>query len=448
MKYFFTLTFSLLVTSSLWAQKIAKSQALEDLTFLERILVNGHPVNYNPAHPKVTLLPLLQKLKANQQDSLTSTQFQRLLREAIFRMGCVHTRISKVPTEPGKTNKVFFPSSLWIRNGILVDTLNRAVQAINGIAAQQLVDEIRHLYASDGATTALSTAVFNKNSSWLVSQYLNYPAQYTMRLDTTTLLLQAVSSPPSVPHTSSSSADQVLFRNEDNVFYLTSSVPVLKLTEFRKNDRALIKKSFRYLEQTPAKQLILDLRDNLGGNRQSAVALTQHLLKDVAFSYTILQPKPSIWQYLNGKGKLYLALSKLKYNVGQFYRGQKTALGRAFVYRYRPSKHPFEGQVYVLTDGYTASASTMVTSWLKQHSSARFVGQQSGGGYNGNNGGSFPTVTLPNTKYEISTPAYRLILDAGSSQAQGIMPDVIIEPDGAKDAALKRTIELIGAGGE
>lgn len=447
MKYFVTLSCWLLLTPGLWAQKIAKSQALEDLGFLNQTLVNGHPVNYNPVHQKVTLLPLLQKLNASQQDSLTPTQFRRLLGEAIFRIGCVHTRIRKAPTGPSKTNKVFFPASLWIRNGTLVDTLNRTVRAINGINAQQLVHEIGHFYASDGATTALSTAVFNRHSSLLVSQYLNYPSHYTMRLDTVSLFLKAVTPPLTVPLASNPYAAQVLFRHMDNLFYLTPTAPVLKLTQFGKNDRALLKQSFWYLERTQAKQLILDLRGNLGGNRKSAVALTQHVLKE-GFSYAILQPKLATRQYLNRQGQLSFILAKLKYNVGHFYRGRKTALGRAFVYRYKPSKRPFGGQVYVLTDGYTASASTMVTSWLKQHSSALFVGQQSGGGYNGNNGGSFPAVTLPNTQYEITLPAFRLILDAGSSQAQGIIPDVVIDPDGDEDAALKRTLALIGSGVE
>ncbi len=75
--------------------------------------------------------------------------------------------------------------------------------------------------------------------------------------------------------------------------------------------------------------------------------------------------------------------------------GKADGVGTIICYRYKPKKDRFDGQIYVLTDGYTASASTMVTSWLKQHSKALFIGQQPGGGYNGNNGG-FAEVTLPN----------------------------------------------------
>lgn len=442
MKYWLTVSFLLFSIPFLSAQKIARTAAIEDLTFLNQAVVNGHPVNYNPNHQKVTLLPLLQKLNATETDSLTPAEFRLWLNEAIFRIGCVHTRISKIPTKGNQTGMVFFPTSVFIRNGTLVDTLNREIQSINGIPAQQLVDELGYLYASDGATRALSTAVFNRNSSLLLSKYLNYPSQYAIRLDTTSLVLKAVNSPHAAPVASNQYTDTVLFSNASNVFYQTPTVPVLKLTHFSKQDGALFKQAFGYLERNQSKNLILDLRGNLGGNRKSAVLLTQYLLKN-AFRYSILQPTLATRQYLNSRGQLYFFLSRLKYNVGHIFLGKKTALGRAFVYRYKPRKNPFQGQIYVLTDGYTASASTMVTSWLKQHSSAFFVGQQSAGGYNGNNGGSFLLMTLPNSKYEISMPAYRLMLDPQSDQAQGIIPDEIIEPAFYEDNTLHRTIGLI-----
>lgn len=444
MKFVVTLSFVLLLPPGLWAQKIARTKALQDLTFLNQAVVNGHPVNYNPARRPVTLLPLIQKLNAAHQDSLTPTEFRLLLNEAIFTIGCVHTRIASSPPTARKLDPVFLPTAVFIRNGTLVDTLNRQIQSINGVAAQQLVKQFSCGYASDGTTTALATAVFNKNSCRLVSQYLNYPAQYTIRLDTTSLLLNAGKSIPTQPVAPSPDEATVLVKNADNVFYRTPTVPVLKLTQFAKTDRALLKQTFRYLARAQARNLILDLRGNLGGHRNTAVLLTQHLLNK-SFSYIMLQPRLATRQYVTSQGKLYLFLAKLKYNVGNCFLGRQTALGRAFVYHYKPKKNHFEGQVYVLTDGYTASASTMVTSWLKQHSSALFIGQQSGGGYNGNNGGSFPRVKLPDTQYEIIFPAYRLLLDSHSGQFQGIIPDVVVEPSLYQDNTLRQTIALIGS---
>ena len=127
--------------------------------------------------------------------------------------------------------------------------------------------------------------------------------------------------------------------------------------------------------------LIIDLKRNLGGNRESAVSLTKNLVPN-SFSYSILQPKLNTKKYLDGKGRIYLLLFKLKYNIGNIFKGNQTELGKEFVYNFKPKKNNYKGQIFVLIDGYTASACAMVTSWLKQHTKATFIGQQSGCGYN------------------------------------------------------------------
>ncbi|RZK33871.1 MAG: hypothetical protein EOO61_14550 [Hymenobacter sp.] len=69
----------------------------------------------------------------------------------------------------------------------------------------------------------------------------------------------------------------------------------------------------------------------------------------------------------------------------------------------------------------------MVTSWVKQYTTAIFIGSQAGGGYNGNNGGSFPLLTLPYSKMQLRFPVYRLILDETSSQRHGLVPDYLVD---------------------
>jgi len=120
-------------------------------------------------------------------------------------------------------------------------------------------------------------------------------------------------------------------------------------------------------------------------------------------------------------------------------RGKKTTLGRSFQYSYKPrKKHHFDGEIFVLTDGFTASSATMLTSWLKQFSDATFYGTQASGGYNGNNGGSFPLITLPDSQMIIRFPAYRLIFDENSGQNEGVTPDHFIDGDADYDTVLKR----------
>lgn len=442
MKYCSIICILLFLGNYSLAQSIAKEKAIEDLAFLNEAVINGHPVNYNPANKKVTVDGVFQKLKNADKDSLTIIEFRSVLNEAIFEIGCVHTRIAKMVMPESKRDKLFFPTLVFIKNDKLVDSLTNEIRSINGVSAGQLIHDFRQLYASDGATSALSMAVFNKNSSALISRYFNYPTEYKIDRENGITSIVAIKEIPKIPDNVNSRKGDWLYTNAENRFYMQDTIPVLKLANFYRNDISFLNRVFTYIEKYNSNYLILDLRGNLGGNRNSAVHLLKWLLTD-SFTYSILQPKLSIKRYLNGKGKFYLFLSKLKYNVGNLFRARSTTLGREFVYHYKPKKNSFKGQIYVLMDGYTASASTMVTSWLKQHTKAVFIGQQSAGGYNGNNGGSFPSITLPNTKCQIVFPAYRLLLDGKSAQDYGIVPDLIVEPIIREDSVLTKTIELI-----
>jgi len=442
MKQFFIVIYFLLTSGLLSAQKIAKTNAIEDLVFLNNAVTYGHPVNYNPSKSKITLDEVVKKIQSIEKDSLDLTQFRLLLNEAIFNVGCVHTRISKGITNEATIEILYFPSLVILKNGKLIDTLNNEFTSINGISSETIVSDIEHFYASDGVTNALSTEAFNKNSYLLISKYFKFPKDYTIKNGNQTSVLQAIKELPKTKELKFN--ENIIFKNNDNLFYIKDGIPILKISSFYKTDKSFFQKSFQYIQRNNLQNIIIDLRGNLGGNRGSAVSLTKNLVP-TSFSYCILQPKLSTKKYLNGQGKFYLFLSKLKYNVGNIFKGRQTELGREFVYNFKPKQNNYKGQIFVLTDGYTASAATMVTSWLKQHTQATISGQQSGGGYNGNNGGSFPTITLPNSKYKITFPAYRLVLDKNSDQIAGIIPDVIIEPMNGLDNALIQTLQLINS---
>lgn len=442
MKQILVIIYLLSTGVQLYAQKIAKTSAIEDFFFINNAVTYGHPVNYNPRNTKVKLDEVVRKLQSIEKDSLDLAEFRLLLNEAIFNIGCVHTRISKGITNKTSIENLYFPSLVMLKSSKLVDSLNNEIFSINGISSKIIVAHIEHFYASDGGTNALSTRAFNINSCLLISKYFNFAKEYTIKYGIQTVVLKAIKELPEAKKFKFN--EIVIFKNSDNLFYLKDSIAVLKISSFYKSDKAFYKKSFEYLQKNNQQNLIIDLRGNLGGKRKSAVLLTKNIIPNT-FNYSILQPKLSTKKYLNGKGKFFLFLSKLKYNIGNIFKGKQTELGKEFVYNFKPIQNNFKGQIFVITDGYTASASTMVTSWLKQHTKATFIGQQSAGGYNGNNGGSFPAITLPNSKYQITFPAYRLILDKNSNQKEGIIPDLIIEPILDSDNVLIQALQLINS---
>jgi C-terminal processing protease CtpA/Prc len=197
----------------------------------------------------------------------------------------------------------------------------------------------------------------------------------------------------------------------------------LRVYNFTKEDIEFWPKIMEVLNEENAPFFVLDLRGNGGGNRDAGSELMR-FLSDDKFGYSILQPKGKPKPFLNKQGKRYYRFSKLKYNVGKFTHKKKTDLGKAFEFEFKPNETVYKGQIIVMTDGITASTSTMLTTWLDKHSNALFVGRKTGGGYNGNNGGVFPRITLPFSKTIIRFPSYRIVLDDDYKKEDGLMPDV------------------------
>lgn len=301
------------------------------------------------------------------------------------------------------------------------------VLSINKIEASAIIEIFSQYKASDGINDAFAKQYFQFASSRIISLLLNNPATYEVLTNKGAVKLNATQKPMSNNVIIKTTENHI--SNNDNFLSFQQGKPILRFKNFTKSDLSFIRKSFKIINSNNKNFLIIDLRQNTGGNRNAAIELTKYLV-DTAFNYSILQPKLQTRKYVNRKGKQYLFLSKLKYNVGSFFKGRKTDLGREYTYSFKAiEENHFKGKIHVLTDGFTASASTMVTSWLRQFSNAKFIGSQAGGGYNGNNGGSFPLLTLPYSKIEIKFPAYRLILDKNSTFNQGILPALSINTE-------------------
>lgn len=433
-------------TVKAYGQLYAKKNLIEDLTFLNEAVVNGHPVNYTKKG-KHNLEALLEEVQKTEKDSLSALDYSLWIEKGVYNIGCVHTSTKSNPLLSGSGKQTYAPFSVFpTAEGLKITACADAskkgmvITSINGTDAGRIIKSYGHYRASDGGTAAFSKAYFGFAGSRLIAELLNHPQEYELIAGGEKFTLKAVDQ-IFLPSKSPEPYTPVL-TNENNSLLRHEGVDVLRIASFQKSDISFFKKVFKRLQETGSQSLLIDLRQNTGGNRKAAVALTRYLANR-SFSYSILQPQLKTYPYLNPKGKVYFLLSKLRYNVFQFFFYQKiTPNGRGFTYRYRPiNDHHYEGKIYVLTDGFTASASTMVTSWLKQYTSATFLGAQSAGGYNGNNGGAFPLITLPQSKITITFPAYRLIMDPDSEQTYGIIPDRSVDPQSSYAEIIKTLLK-------
>lgn len=456
------LAVSMLATLPARAQNISRTAAIADLQFLEAAVRARAPHDAAGADSFQRFVAglesalravvetfnkrsgtmdagLARSIAEDMVLSMPAAHHRLLVGSALQAVGDMHALVLRNPL--ASADSLYFPLPVVALGEKLYlmrqcpeyppDLVGKEVESINGMPTADILRQLYRYAGADGGGTPFAEAFVRLNLIPLVTAYLSAPSIYTVRAGGQTIGAAAIRTVRAgvSQYPQAWRAPQAALRRGPNALHLfrKDSAALLVVSSFGKKDKKFFRRAFRAMRDAGSPALILDLRGNTGGSRRAAITLTKQLV-DAPFGYSLVRPRgqKDFKRYLNRQGRMFYALGKVKYTLGGAMRNRSTPQGRAIRYRYKPVRNPFDGKLAVITDGLTASSSTMVTSWLKQHSKAVFVGSQAGGGYNGNWGGSFPRITLPKSGMVIQLPAYRLVLDEASSKRDGIVPDVLV----------------------
>lgn len=220
-----------------------------------------------------------------------------------------------------------------------------------------------------------------------------------------------------------------------------SSIAILKLNDFTGGRyEKFYRDSFKKLDSMRVKTLVIDLRHNLGGSLFDIRDLYSYLA-DTNFSFIkkmeVTSAKSLLFtSYFKGHPLVVDLIIAPFYPI---YAGYALAhmskgddgkrylkLGRRMQ---KPKQTRFKGEVYVLINGASFSASCIISSNLKGSKRATFVGEETGGAFNGNVAGIMPLFELPSSKLKARIglfcirPEYQV-----EQEGRGIIPDVAITP--------------------
>ena len=118
----------------------------------------------------------------------------------------------------------------------------------------------------------------------------------------------------------------------------------------------------------------------------------------------------------------------------------------------KPQKEYFKGNIYILIDGWSFSGASdfCAIAHYNAHDRITFIGEETGGAYNGNNSGDWLKLILPNTQIQVSIPirSYLLAVFDYPYFDRGVIPDFKVIPDiedilKSKDTQLEFTLKLI-----
>jgi len=203
--------------------------------------------------------------------------------------------------------------------------------------------------------------------------------------------------------------------------------------------------TFRALREKGTKTLIIDLRGNGGGEDTYGVMLVSYLT-DKPFHYVDrVTVKTMTWSFedhwdakrLDAEQRARLHKRMTPNPDGGYFLSEEIhdSLGEK-----QPAKNRFPGDVIILIDGKTFSTAADTCAVIHHLRRATFIGEETAGTYYGNNSGTEPTVTLPNSKVRFGLPLGSSwnAVSGYAGKRRGTIPDHVVV---TKTADLLRSVD-------
>jgi len=456
------------------AQKHQVIHLHQDIDVTHKILKENHPGLYWYISKK-DLDFKFDSLKKEIKEPLTSKEFFIKIAPVIAAIKCGHTTIrnawpilnkKEAKAEKEKKKPIHLFTYHINKENKLFTTKNKSDNVIikdgtefleiDGIAVNHIVNELKDIIASDGLNTTFKRFVLEKTFADRYDLYYGLKDSILIKFKTlndsigqTWVKLKEkkkidtnIKKPikvakekkekfPSYLGALSEGKPQLSFKFLDakkDFAYLqikSFSVPLANYDKF-------YKKSFDSIQLAGTNNLIIDLRYNGGGSLAASRNLFSYLT-DQKFVY-LDQPVANgnfdarkygnnfqkVKYFLFGHNENNDLLVDKEGNYYTHFKGYKPL---------NPHKNNFKGKIYVLINGFSFSASSLLSANLKGINRATFIGEETGGGFNQCVAGILPEIQLKNTKLTLRFGLYKIAPNAKQEMyGRGIFPDVEILP--------------------
>jgi hypothetical protein len=429
----------------LLAQKMATADLRTDLSFLQKVVYQGHQGVFL-FNTRDSLDRFFDDLRSHLRgDSVPIEQAMVSILLATARIRDGHTSV-ETPFFTNKTTVLPFTTTVIGDQVFIIGnysgdtTLHRgtALKTINNIPVETVIRLGRLLHSGDGFNTSFTQSIasvyFARHYSLLFGtrpmntvttvqtdgKITEHRVPGISRADLIKLLSVKGKRPP---------ADRPVLKYRDMVLRRDTAfkdMAILQLGSFPNGHfKRFYRRAFRWLDAQSIRTLVLDLRYNTGGNVHNMGSLCAQILdQDLRYQYE-RQRHTHIARYFNIRGKINFALLWLKYNLTFGLKPARDGNTQVRKWRVRPhKKHNFNGQLMILTNGWSFSSASMATSFLKNRGNAIVIGTETGGNEAGNCGGGYPKLTLPKSRFKIRFPVFHLRYDIGKKDlGRGIQPD-------------------------
>ena len=433
------------------SRTITKEQALEDLKIFQTSLKELHPNIYRYTS-KADFDKEYKNVRGQIGETITIKQFYNLVAPIITMVRCGHTFgiVSLVDDKKG-----LLPLDVKILDGKLFVLRNLStnkelsagseVLTINGMSATDLINDLRNKQNADGYGVNFKDRIIERDFRWKFATFISQPDSFKIELKDYKTAEQKRFTIAALSN--DSIAQRLRQLNLPNAkpldFYVDSknNVAVLKLGSFMaksikkqsgQNLRKTIKRSFKKLDNSKVDNLIIDLRGNTGGKVFATPLLFSYLTdKDFKVANKIIFKhgyKFNHPEYLNRNKFNDWVNRKLDKKIND--STYEWTLHNITKKTFKVARNPYKGKVYFLTNGMTASAGAEFASLVRAHNKGIFVGEETGGDYNGVNGFDRTFLRLPNSGIGVLIACWsgKMAWQESKNVGHGVLPDYEVHP--------------------
>ena len=442
-------------------KKYSAQQLQQDFSLLRNILEKKHPSLYWYT-PKDSMDMYFDKYYSNIKDSMTEQQFGwKIVAPLTDKIHCGHTSFSRSKAYNNWADGKRIPSfplivKCWNDTMAVTANLNRKdtvlrrgtlITSVNGIKNAALIKTMFGYMTEDGYAVNVNYSrlsnsfpyyhrnIFGISKTYAVTyidrsgneQRINIPAfglveDSSKKIKDSTVTIKL---PRPRKITRQERLRDIRSLDVDTI----NNTAIITINSFSGGSlRKFYRQTFGYIKRTGIDNVVIDIRNNGGGRIRLSTLLTKYVsrvnFKVADTSYAVVKSLRPYSKYIKGG---------FMDNLGLFFLTKKKSDGLYhFGHWERKVNKPkaennYRGNLFVLIAGNTFSAAALFSNAVKGQPGVLLLGEDTGGGWHGNNGILIPDIVLPNTHIKVRLPLFRLVQwNHAPKDGRGIPPDIYI----------------------
>lgn len=312
------------------------------------------------------------------------------------------------------------------------------ILSINSISSEEILRKLYEATPTDGSNKTWARSIIESGFPWMYYFYIEQKEKLLLTVQTPVGAVETIEILPLTKLLQTENYWKYVLSElppqpqEEETFYSLhhgANYTLLTLPSFsyqlidadKIQPKKLYKTIFTEIAEQGTENLIIDLRGNSGGRNEFADDMVPYVMK-----------QPTVYPYLkktiswDGREKTF------------------TQPGA--------SKLAFMGTIYLLVDGQTYSAGSILARYIREYGEAIVIGEETGSRYEGFAAGASQYVTLPFSNVRIGIPRYKITFPPSQKQttiSRGLVPQYRIEPTyddllRGIDLHMSKALELIG----